>query len=513
MAIVGSILKELVHRKANNSNKPANVHPHKVQTETLKYLLEKAQNTEFGNRYNFQLIAHSSDPVGTFQKNVKLYNYISMQDEFWHKALNGVEDVCWPGKIKYFGLTSGTSDSASKRVPVTTEMIKAIRRVAIKQILSLHQYDLPSSFFNKKILMLGGSISLNYSDGHFEGDLSGILAGNFPSWFNSFYKPGAKIAKIKDWEEKLNKIVTLAPKWDVGCVAGVPAWVQILMEKIIEKYNVKSIHDIWPNLYFYSHGGVSFKPYERTFKNLLGHPIEYLETYLASEGFIAYQNGKADGMDLVLDNGMFYEFVPFNSNNFESDGELKPNAQALTLNEVNKETEYAILLSTCAGAWRYLIGDTVKFISLNPPRIVITGRTKHFLSLCGEHMSVDNMDSAIKEVSDKYNLNINEYTVAGKKIDTLFAHKWYIGTDKTDISADIVRTELDKCIKRLNDDYSTERKAALKDVIVVLIPNQYFYEWMALKGKAGGQNKFPRVLKKDMLEDWEKFIEGKGIEG
>lgn len=513
MAIVGSILKEFVHRKANNSDKPANVHPHKVQTETLKKLLERAKNTDFGNANNFQLITNSSDPVRTFQKNVKLYNYVNMLDEWWHMALEGKEDVCWPGKIKYFGLTSGTSDSASKRVPLSIDMIRAIRKVAIKQILSLYHFDLPASFFNKKILMLGGSISLNYTNGHFEGDLSGILAGNFPSWFLNFYKPGARIAKIKDWEEKLNKIVLQAPKWDVGCVAGVPAWIQILMEKIIEKYNLDNIHEIWPNLKFYAHGGVSFKPYEKSFKSLLGSPINYLETYLASEGFIAYQNGTSEGMDLVLDNGMFFEFVPFTYENFTSAGELKPNAQTLVLNEVNKDTEYAILLSTCAGAWRYLIGDTIKFTSLNPPRIVITGRTKHFLSLCGEHMSVDNMDSAIKEISEKFNLNINEYTVSGIKYDTLFAHKWYIGTDKLDIAPEKIKKELDKSLKKLNDDYATERKAALKEVIVELVPNQHFYDWMALKGKAGGQHKFPRVLKNEMLDDWEQFIAGKETKG
>lgn len=510
MAIVGSILKRIVNSKGKANDKQVSHNPHKSQQETLLQLLHKAKNTAFGDAFNFQLIINASDPVTTFQKNVQIYDYNSILDEWWHWSLAGKEDICWPGKVKYFGLTSGTSDSASKRVPVTTEIIKAIRNIGIKQIIALHHFDLPASYFSKKILILGGSISLHPVDGHFEGDLSGILAGNFPGWFSPFYKPGQNIAKIKNWEEKLTRIVEKAKKWDVGCIAGVPAWVQILMEKIIDQYKINNIHEIWPNLKVYAHGGVSFKPYEKSFQSLLGKPINYLETYLASEGFIAYQNGMNEGMDLVLDNGMFYEFIPFNSDNFTYDGNLKDNPQTLLLNQVNRDTEYAILLTNCAGAWRYLIGDTIKFVSLQPPRIIITGRTKHYISLCGEHMSVENMDDAIKQVINEFNIVINEYTVVGVKHETLFAHKWYIGTNTLEISLEEVKKFLDHTMKKLNDDYATERQAALKDIFVKLIPTELFYEWMTMKGKAGGQNKFPRVLKNDIITDWEQFLERKG---
>lgn len=507
---MGSLLKEIVYRKGKVNIDFSTIQPYKIQSDTLRNLIEKAKNTEFGKAYNFQLIINSSDPVITFQKNVKIYNYHSILDEWWHFVLSGKENVCWPGKTKYFGLTSGTSDASSKKIPVTADMIKAIKLIGIRQLYSLFQYDLPRNFFDKKILMLGGSTSITPVNGHYEGDLSGIMSGNFPGWFNPFYKPGSHIAKIPEWDKKLEKIVIHAKKWDVSCIAGVPAWVQILMENIIQHYRINTIHDIWPNLRFYAHGGVSFKPYEKSFKSLIGKPIHYLETYLASEGFIAYQNGMDEAMDLVVDNGIFYEFIPFNSENFTAEGELKENPQTLLLNEVNSDTEYALLLSNCAGAWRYLIGDTIKFVSLKPAKIVITGRTKHFMSLCGEHLSIENMDDAIQIVANTFHININEYTVVGEKFKTLFAHRWYMGTDRLDLPVDKISKLLDNTLKELNDDYATERKAALRKIYVQILPTELFYDWMKHKGKAGGQNKFPRVLKNELLDDWEKYIEKKG---
>jgi hypothetical protein len=355
--------------------------------------------------------------------------------------------------------------------------------------------------------MLGGSTHLNKRGSFFEGDLSGIQAARLPFWFQHFYKPGKKIAKTRNWDSKLDEIARKAWEWDIGIVVGVPAWIQILMEKIIKYHKLQHIHEVWPNLEVYVHGGVSFDPYRKGFEKLLGKPIQYIETYLASEGFIAFQaypNRRT--MRLVLNNGIFYEFVPFEEKNFNSNGEISADAESFLIDEVEEGKEYAILLSTCAGAWRYIIGDVIKFTSLEECEIVITGRTKHFLSLCGEHLSVDNMNKAIELVSNDFNINIPEFAVAGIPHDSLFAHHWFVGTDDK-VDGQSLKIKLDERLKQLNDDYAVERSAALKDIFVDVLPVKTFYDWMESKGKVGGQNKFPRVMKNAQLDDWKKFLQ------
>jgi len=282
--------------------------------------------------------------------------------------------------------------------------------------------------------------------------------------------------------------------------------VQLLMEKIIEHYNLKNIHEIWPNLTIYTHGGVSFEPYKKGFEELLGKPLVYIETYLASEGFIAFQDEPDSDMRLVLNNGIFYEFVPFNEENFDAEGELIRKPKTLLLNEVVEGEEYALLLSTCAGAWRYLIGDVIKFTNKEKCEIKIVGRTRHYLSLCGEHLSVDNMNKAIEMVCDELDISISEFVVSGIKHGSMFAHKWYIGTDN-EISETVLKVKLDEKLKILNDDYRVERISALKDVLVEIIPPRIFYGWMQQHGKTGAQNKFPRVMKKKQFDEWEKYVE------
>jgi len=292
-------------------------------------------------------------------------------------------------------------------------------------------------------------------------------------------------------------------------ICGVPAWLQILLEKIIEYYKVDTIHDIWPNLTIYVHGGVSFSPYQKGFEKLLSKPLTYIETYLASEGFVAYQSyPNAKGMDLVLDNGIFFEFVPFNSTNFDEENNLLSDAQVLTIEEVELGKEYALLLSTVSGAWRYLIGDTIKFVDINKHEIVITGRTKFFLNNCGEHLSQDNMNRAIELASEKLHVDIREFSVAAVKYDNMFAHKWFIGSDD-DINIDLLKGEIDGNLKKLNDDYRVERIAAIKDIIIERYPVKVFYDYMKLIGKEGSQNKFPRVLKGERLNDWEEYLRDK----
>ena len=263
---------------------------------------------------------------------------------------------------------------------------------------------------------------------------------------------------------------------------------------------------MWPNLAFYVHGGVAMEPYKKGLEKLLGKPITYIETYLASEGFLAYQNRpRTRGMHLALNNNIFFEFVPFDDINFDSDGNMAEDARALMLHEIEEGKDYAILISTNAGAWRYAIGDTVRLTDKERMEIIITGRTKHFLSLVGEHLSVDNMTTAIEQVSQELNISIPEFTVAGVPHGTFFAHEWYIATDDI-VTAEDFTEMLDAKLKILNDDYEVERKHALKAVTTHVLPKKVFHDFMKSKGKVGGQNKFPRVLKGKMLEEWKNFL-------
>ncbi len=508
MAILGTLLKRGIKLRENLDQEYSS--PFDLQKNELKELLITASNTEFGKYYDFPQILSSfrRGPKQYYEhfKKIPLHDYNKIYKDWWQLALKGGKNICWPGRVKYFALSSGTSDASSKYIPVTKDMTKAIQRTSIRQILSLSKYDLPTEVFESGILMIGGSTHLNKKGSYFEGDLSGIQAARLPFWFQHFYKPGKKIAKTRKWEAKLEEITKKAYDWDIGIIVGVPAWIQILLEKIIAYHKVRNIHEIWPNLNVYVHGGVSFDPYRKGFEKLLAHPINYIETYLASEGFIAYQSEpRQRSMKLVLNNGIFYEFVPFNEENFKADGELKPEATTFLIDEVEEGKEYALLLSTCAGAWRYLIGDVIKFTSLEECEIVITGRTKHFLSMCGEHLSVDNMNKAIELVSNEMNIDIKEFTVAGIPHGSLFAHHWFIGTDNK-VDKKLLKERLDFFLKQLNDDYAVERSAALRDVYVDVVPVKTFYQWMESKGKVGGQNKFPRVLKSVQLEDWQSFI-------
>jgi len=510
MPLLGTLLKKGIRIRESLEQEYSN--PFDLQKQELKKLLITAANTGFGKQYNFGDVLESFKVndhkkfFSVFKNHVPIHNYNKIYDEWWSKAKAGKSNVCWPGRLKYFALSSGTSEAASKYIPITKDMKKAIQKTSIRQILTLSKYDLPAEFFEGGILMLGGSTHLNKRGSYFEGDLSGIQAAQLPFWFQHFYKPGKKIAKKRDWDEKLNEICRKAPEWNINIIVGVPAWIQILMEKIIEYHQVDNIHEIWPKLSVYVHGGVSFDPYRKGFEKLLGRKVYYIETYLASEGFVAFQS-KPDhrAMRLVLNNGIFYEFVPFIEENFDENGELRKDAETLMIDEVEEGKEYALLMSSCAGAWRYVIGDVVKVTSKEESEIVITGRTKHFLSLCGEHLSVDNMNKAVQMVSDEMNIDIPEFTVAGIPYQTLFGHHWYIGTD-SDVDANEVKERLDNNLKKLNDDYAVERSAALKEVFVDVLPVSKFYNYMESKGKVGGQNKFPRVMKKNQLEDWQTFI-------
>ena len=506
MPILGQLVKRAYELGRLPEIARPKLDPYTAQKRVLKKLLRKAQFTAFGEYYSYSEILKKEDLVKAFQTKVPTFTYNTMFRKWWYRALNGEAFVTWPGRVKYFALTSGTSEASSKHIPVTSDMIRAIRKVSIRQLVSSLSYHLPDHFYEKGMLMIGGSTHLNFNGTYYEGDLSGISASTIPFWFQHFYKPGKRISRERDWSTKLDEIVKSAIMWDIGVIVGVPAWIQIILERIIEHYNLKTIHDIWPNLSVYVHSGVSFEPYAKSFEKLFGKPMIFHESYLASEGYIAYQKRvNVRALNLVLDNGIFFEFVPFDDKNFDVDGNLVDKPHALTIDQVEEGKEYALLLSTCAGAWRYLIGDTIKFVSKENAEIVITGRTKHFLSITGEHLSVENMSRAVKMLCDELNVEIREFTVAGIKHDSMWAHKWYLGTDHP-LDPAVARDKIDEYLKILNDDYRVERIAAIKEVFVEVLPSAAFGTWMKVHNKEGGANKFPRVLKKDLPAQWEKFL-------
>lgn len=507
MPILGSIIKKAFELR----NLPVEKHRQKqnpvvAQKNELIKLLRKAQFTAIGEHYKFSSLIASKDVQKSFEETVPVHDYQTMYKRWWYRALNGESYVAWPGKVKYFALSSGTSDASSKYIPITNDMLSGIKQVTLRQLISTTKYDFPLEFYEKGILMIGGSTHLQYNGTYYEGDLSGITAGNIPFWFQHFYRPGRRISRTADWATKLDEMVKKAPSWDIGIIVGVPSWVQILMERIIEEHNVKTIHDIWPNLAVYVHSGVSFKPYIKSFEKLIAKPLLYSESYLASEGYVAFQNGKnTQGMELVLDNGIYYEFVPFNDTNFDDEGNFRENPQTLTIGDVVEGVDYALLMTTNAGAWRYLLGDTIKIVNKAKSEIIITGRTKHFISICGEHLSQENMNRAIELLQEDLDIEIKEFTIAGVNHGSLFAHRWYIGTDDP-LDGEQAAKLIDEHLKNLNDDYRVERMEAIKDICVNVLPSEIFYKYMKIEGKEGSANKFPRVLKNSRIEEWENFL-------
>lgn len=500
MAVKGNILQNIL-KGSNRVGSKKEFTPVVHQKRALKKLLRRAKDTSFGKVYRFDKILISDDPMKSFRKFVPIHDYDSMHEKWWFRTLSGEEDVCWPGKISKFALSSGTSGSPSKQIPVSRSQLRKIKRASIKQMMYLNQFEFPVEFFESSVLGVGGSSTLTNIDGRKEGDLSGIISATLPSWFSNLYKPEKEITAMTDWDAKIEEMVKHAPNWDIGIVVGIPAWIQILIEKIIERYNLNNIHDLWPNFSVLIHGGVAFGPYRGNFEKLLGKKIDYMETYLASEGFIAISSGKGTPLKLLLNNGIFFEFISFNEWNFTPDGHIVEYPEVLNISQVEEDVDYAILLSTCAGAWRYMIGDTVRFVNKETAEIVITGRTKHYLSLCGEHLSVDNMNQAIELACKKLNIIIPEYTVTGFAYENLFAHKWYIGSDDN-IDKEALLKIIDESLCELNDDYKVERTSALKEVFIETIPLKTFYRFLDHIGKKGAQVKFPRVIKGELLDKW-----------
>lgn len=506
--LLGSLIKSAYSiRNKPVEYKQKNISIEKAQQRQLIKLLRKAKHTAFGEHYNFSKILDSENVIQSFKENVPVHDYSTMYKNWWYRALNGETYVSWPGKVKYFALSSGTSEATSKYIPVTDAMLRSIKRASIRQIVRMVQYDFPLDFYEKGMLMIGGSTHLQYNGTYYEGDLSGITAASIPFWFQHFYKPGKKISRTSDWNIKLKEIVEKAPEWDIGVIVGVPAWVQIILEKIIETYHLKTIHDIWPNLGVYVHSGVAIGPYLKSFEKLFGKKIIYNESYLASEGYIALQSRKDSvGMDLMPNNGIFFEFIPFNDKNFDENGDLRKNPQALSFSEAEEDKEYAIILSTNAGSWRYLIGDTVKIINKKFGEIHITGRTKHYLSISGEHLSLENISRAVELLENDLGIEITEFTVYAFRYKGRFAHQWYFGANQ-EVDGNKAAQIIDTHLKNLNDDYRVERLEAIGHVFAEVLSPKVFLSFMEMKEKVGSANKFPRVLKKERITEWETFLE------
>ena len=505
MAVKGNILQSVLKRTTKIGTKNELKSPIQLQRRALKRLLRRAKDTEFGKKYRFHKILSSDDAVVTYQRFVPIFDYDSMYESWWKKTIAGTEDVSWPGIVNKFALSSGTSGSPSKQIPVSRSLLRKIRRASLKQIQYLNNFDFPKEFYDTYILGVGGSTSLTKIDKRKEGDLSGIINANLPGFMNVIYKPEKEITDLRDWDIKIERMVEEAPNWNIGIIAGIPSWIQILLEKIIEKYSLNSIHDIWPNFNVLVHGGVAFGPYRENFEKLLGKKIEYMETYLASEGFMAISSGNGTPLKLLLNNGIFFEFIPFNDDNFNQDGELVSYPEIITIDKVNEEEHYAIVLSTCSGSWRYILGDTIKFVNKENAEIIITGRTKHYLTICGEHLSVDNMNRALELTCQEMNIKVPEFCVTAFAYENLFAHKWFVGSNDS-FDKGIFKQTLDKHLCNLNDDYATERTSALKEIFIEHVPVNQFYGFLDFIGKKGAQIKFPRVIKGELLSKWEKFL-------
>lgn len=506
MSILGSVIKTAIEIK--KSLTPEVKDAYEAQQDQLASLLSKASKTSFGLFYNFSEILNSENPIETFQKTVPIHDYDLINSEWWYQQQDK-PDITWPGQPKYFALSSGTTGKESKRIPVTDEMLASFRSVGISQVECLSNFDFPPEFFEKDVLMLSSSADLERHKDHLEGEISGINTSNLPSWFDGFYKPGLEIARISDWDERVMAIAEAAPEWDIVAIAGIPSWVQMMLEKVIEVQQLKHIHELWPNLRIYASGGVAFEPYRESLERLMEHPLIYMDTYLASEGFFAF-TGRPDtlNMQLALKHGIFYEFIPFDERGFDETGNLLEDPMVLSIEDVEADQDYTLLVSTPAGAWRYMIGDTIKFTDLERYEIRISGRTKYFLNVVGSQLSEEKINRAVSDLAKEFGVDINEFSVAAiKDEEGDYIHQWVLGT-KADIDEEKATQRLDEILQDLNKNYKVARNKALKAIKVRTAPSQKVYDWLASRKKKGGQIKMPKVMKEEMMKDLLAYVDG-----
>lgn len=506
-----SLISALIQKSARLSarvERPRSL-PADQQRRQLAQLLRKAKSTAFGQYHGFQEILHAEDLLGTYLQQVPATDYDTLYDRWWSQAhLNDIANVCWPGHIPNFALSSGTSQASSKYIPVTDDMLFMMKRGARRLFFDLNQQTLPPAHFSRQMLMVGSCTQLRQEGGHWTGDLSGIIGLNRPRWMEHYYRPGYDISRLPDWRERIECIADAAPDWNIGSAVSNPMWIQLILEKVIERHGLRHIHELWPHFSLLVHGGVFFEPYRATFEQLLGKPVQYIDSYLASEGFFGYQKCfNTNSLRLLTDGGIFFEFVPFTDQNFNENGDLRTNRpESLDLDEVREGVNYALLLSTCAGAWRYLLGDTVQFTDVEHAEIRLTGRTKQYLSVCGEHLSIDNLNAAVQQADTILRAGVREFTVAGVREGSNWAHHWYVSCENASVSATAFAQAIDEALCRLNDDYAVERIYALKQVTVQFLPNSAFLKWLHQCGKLNGQAKVPRVLKGAQLANFTAFL-------
>lgn len=503
MAILGNIIKGFIELSDTLKTEP---NPVDDQKKVLQKLLSTAKDTAFGKNYHFDKILAAQDLRAEFAKQVPYHDYNKIANEWWQDVVDGAKDITWPGNPEYFALSSGTTGKSSKRIPVTNAMISAIRDTGIKQVLALKNFDLPPDFFEKEIMMLGSSTDLDNRGGHLEGEISGISASNIPFWFRRYYKPGEEIAKIDDWDHRVLQIAKRAKDWDIGALSGIPSWMELMLKKVIDYNQLEHIHEIWPNLQVYTSGGVAFDPYEKSFNALLGRPIQIIDTYLASEGFIAFQNRpETTAMKLVTDNGIYFEFVPFKPDYINQDGSLVADAPSITLDKVQEGEDYVLIISTVSGAWRYIIGDTIEFTDIERAEIKITGRTKFFLNTVGSQLSVNKLNDALKHLEAQLELKIPEYTLCAKRYEDGFYHTWYLGSE-SNFDPKKAAKVLDEYLQSANKNYKVARGKALEGVKVNFVNPRIFSEWNGANKKKGGQVKMERVMGEDKFSEWESFV-------
>jgi GH3 auxin-responsive promoter len=466
-------------------------YPHDVQHELLQKLIYTAKNTEWGEKYSF----HDTKTYARFKENVPINDYESLKPSI-DRIRMGEQNILWPSEITWFAKSSGTTSDKSKYIPVSKEAMEECHFKGGKDLASIYLNNHPESkIFDGKAIGMGGSHQITeiQNQEYYDGDLSAILIQNAPFWAEFKRTPSLSIALMPNWEEKIEKMAHSTIKHKVTNVLGVPSWTLLLFKRVLEITGKNNILEVWPEMEAFFHGGINFSPYRKQFEELLPKTdMRYVENYNASEGFFGIQDQTdVQEMLLMLDYGIFYEFIP--KNEIE-----KENPRIFPLDEVELNKNYAILITTNSGLWRYQIGDTIKFTSLNPYRVVVTGRTKNFINAFGEEIIIDNAEKAIDIACKKTSAIVNEYTacpVYMTKDSKNGAHEWLIEFEKEPKNIEEFTVFLDNALKSINSDYEAKRfnDLILQRPIVKKIPQGTFYKWMKRKGKLGGQNKVPRL--------------------
>ena len=476
--------------------------PLDAQREVLQDLVTSAQYTEFGRKHNFSELFTVKD----FKSAVPIHDYNDLKS-FIERIMHGEQNILWNTPIYWFAKSSGTTSDKSKFIPISDESLEDGHFKASKDVLSMYyQFKPESELLTGKGLLIGGSHNINPVNQEAQyGDLSAVLFQNSPFWAHWLRTPDLSIALMNEWESKIEKIAEATIKVNVTSVSGVPTWTLVLFKRILEITGKQTIGEVWPSLELFMHGGVSFTPYKEQFQKIIGKEINFLEMYNASEGFFAAQEIPGEeGMLLFTDHGIFYEFMPVHEYG-------KKNPLTIGLQDVEIGKNYAPIISTNGGLWRYLLGDTIQFTSLNPFRIKVSGRLKHYMNAFGEEVIVDNTDMAIAIASEKTSVVVNDYTAAPVYFSDASngAHEWIIEFEKNPEDLEQFVTELDTALKNINSDYEAKRhkSIALGLPIVHAARKGLFNEWLKSKGKLGGQHKVPRLSnERTLLEEILSFI-------